>query len=582
MFKLLGPILFAAGISIAGEAMCERLCEPCRYPEPEDATCANVVEVCKCAEVFDSLEAAAAAKISRNEARGAALGNLLYEECKGGKCASTIWFEGAELRAFKASEAGNAPPAKEPAPKPLAAECAELCGVVAEEPGNAMAEQIEASCGCSAHVQDSLKLVEFRLARLAGARTSADSVVKLCEGDESCKVGLELDGETFGVASIEKLEVSEAEARSYKAARRAALGNSLHEACLAGKCRAKVGFEGSALKEERLLEAEGFEAVPEPEVKQLSSECAELCEGVAEEPGNPMAAQIETSCRCQAHAQASAALEAFRAARIANSSLAADSVVAFCAEREVCNVEVLLKAETFELESLELAAEEEPAARPRLAETEATQARNSLEPKEAPERKRSYFGFTLFSDFVFESKAHLHNYRFRYEHEFGYGGGLGFVYRFYFIESSSKVLWMPAFWASFQTGLNAAYNLTQNDFESKSTLNNDIGYNYYSTISAEVPLQLRLGVPFVYGTFMFTARKPVWEDLYLDRNYLVDRHTQQFLGINYWGFMLHAGFGLELTKHFSVEWLFLLSDNGTHDLYLNQEEAWRAKMDFAW
>lgn len=572
MFKLLGPILFAAGVSIAGEAMCERLCEPCRYPEPDDATCANVVEVCKCAEVFDSLEAAAAAKISRNEARGAALGNLLYEECKGGKCASTIWFEGAELKAF---EARNASPAKEPEPKPLAAECAELCGVVAEEPGNAMAEQIETSCGCQAHVQDSLKLVEFRLARLAGARTSADSAVKVCEGDENCKVTLELDGETFGVASIEKLDVLEAEAHSSKTARRAALGNSLHEACLAGKCQAKIGFEGSALKEEQFSEAEGFEAVPEPEVRRLSSECAELCEGVAEEPENPMAVQIENSCDCSAHAQDSVALEAFRAARIANSSLAADSVVAFCAEREVCNVEVLLKAETFELESLELAAEEEPAAEPHLAGAEAARKRKSLEPKEAPRRKRSYFGFTLFSDFVFESKAHLHSYSFRYEHhELGYGGGLGFVYRFYFIESSSKVLWMPAFWASFQTGMNAAFNLTENDLKSKRSW--DEIDSYYSTISAEVPLQLRIGVPFIYGTVMFTARKPIWEDLYLDR------HTQQFLGINYWGFMLHAGFGFELTKHFSVEWLFLLSDNGTHDLYLNQEEAWRAKMDFAW
>ena len=238
-------------------------------------------------------------------------------------------------------------------------------------------------------------------------------------------------------------------------------------------------------------------------------------------------------------------------------------------------MEVLLKAETFELESLELAAEEELAAEPHLAGTEATQERNSLEPKEAPRRKRSYFGFTLFSDFVFESKAHLHSYSFRYEHhELGYGGGLGFVYRFYFIESSSKVLWMPAFWASFQTGMNAAFNLTENDLKSKRS--RDEIDSYYSTISAEVPLQLRIGVPFIYGTVMFTARKPIWEDLYLDR------HTQQFLGINYWGFMLHAGFGFELTKHFSVEWLFLLSDNGTHDLYLNQEEAWRAKMDFAW
>lgn len=628
MLKFLFPILFAAGLAAANEAMCERLCEPCKGQSSEDATCANVNEVCKCGELFERLEAEAAAKSQRNEARREALGNALYEECKLGKCALTLEFEGAALT-LEASETENAALAKEPEPKPLASECVELCRVIAENPGNQMAEQIESSCGCAAHVQDSLRLVEFRLARLQAAKVSADSVAQLCEGSEVCKVDLVLDPSTFGIASITIVEASKPEGDSaklapqaYNAARRTALGNALHEACLQGKCLVKLGFEEGTLTQNEPQTLDGEAAFPEPSVKTLSNECAELCKVVPSDSGNPMTAEIENSCGCSAHLQDSLKLEAFRAARLAHSGAAADSVVNFCAERQTCNVAVSLNSETFELTAINFAEREPPSLKPNLVvlgKAEPEQPRQqTLEPKEKKEKRmRSYFGFTLFVDFMFRGSVnHLHHGLdevIDYDGEDSYGGTIGFLWRYYFLETEKEILGLPLLWASFQTGLNIAYNVS--NFDVDKTWSYKYSYNiytytttyyftaddvWYHTISPEIPLQIRLGVLPLYGTAVLTIRKPLWEDLFINEcyvnqrinygayydgdyheRYLEDTNSSQVLGINYWNFMLHVGFGVEITKHFSVEWLFLLFDKGTADYHMRQSDAWRVKMDFA-
>lgn len=730
MKEVFALFLFAAGVALAGNEMCTQLCEPCRDAAPDDATCANVVEVCKCVAIFDSLDAERAAleaeqarleaemarleaekaeeearKAARVEARKSALGTTLHDECLAGKCASSIWFEGAELKAFEASEAEGFLPAEEPAFAPFENECSGLCKLAeTADPANPMLAQIEASCSCKAHLEDSLKLENFRAARLANANAAADSVVNACREDEVCKVELALEGEAFALARLVKPEAQKADQNelnlaAFKAKRRAALGNSLYENCKLGRCKFQLSFEGE-VGNLQSTKAQGESGVKEPSVKELSAECTELCQASAEDSESKMAAQVENSCGCQKHAQDSFKLENFRATRARNSNAAADSVVEFCAAKKTCKVELALDGETFALTRLENLEPPKPAAEETAApaapkfdrlelilgtilsecssatanstcdirftfqgaqlsfeaavnpsggssvkplglsayvrEGNAALAANSVndfcfasahcdvdvsldgstralifvrphegkfphkeQPKKAAKEKKDeqifYKGVSLYGGML----------QGEYEEDFGrleysWDGdgmkfGLGFLLRWYFYK-----------WGSFQTGLNVSYTYIDlgeaYDYSNfyglvDYVLGGSVGLSFHD-ISAEIPLQLRLGVPVFYLTFLFDIQKPIWnrttaefEGYYSGSSYRYlesDESYSTFRGIDVWSFYGFFGYGFEFTRHFTVEALFGVFQASTSDDYLLERMlvddalTWRVKMDIAW
>ena len=237
-------------------------------------------------------------------------------------------------------------PVPEPEVKQLSSDCAELCQVTATgDSGNPMVAKIEASCGCSSHVQDSIKLEAFRAKRISNSNAAADSVVEFCKAKKPCNLELLLDGTNFEITKLEGKEKEQGQRRHQP------LGDSLYQGCLKGKCISEIWLKGGKLRKFEARECENLAPEKEPSLKQLSSDCAELCQVTATgDSGNPMVAKIEASCGCQAHVQDSIKLEAFRAERIANSNAAADSVVEFCKAYEIyetCKVQLSLDGSKF-------------------------------------------------------------------------------------------------------------------------------------------------------------------------------------------------------------------------------------------
>ena len=138
-----------------------------------------------------------------------------------------------------------------------------------------------------------------------------------------------------------------------------------------------------------------------------------------------------------------------------------------------------------------------------------------------------------------------------------YGGadvGLGAFYRYYFYE-----------WGSFQTG----FNLNGID---------GIGDNYggtynYSAVALEIPLQLRLGIPVVYATTMFTFR--LLRATYGGEDDAENPDKAAF------GFTGYAGFGAEITRYILIDVLFTLFDLGSKaDSYTEQTSGVRVQAHF--
>lgn len=595
LLLLVGSWAFAAD-----EALCAELCEPCRGSS--DASCQNVENVCHCAALFEKLAREEAARAAAAEKRKAAVERVLYEACKTGTCTVGFQFEGAKVKKFTPKDAAPVAAVKEPTLKPLAAECVELCRTLppTPDPNNAVHVRIDGTCGCSSHLEDSLKIEAFRAVRLAGAKNSAETLVKFCSGKDPCRAQVAMNPETFEPLSVVEPPSAQPPEASPQASapkepapddlsqkRLDAVGNSLYEACAKGKCLLQVKFD-EELMSLKTTKRPGREAVPEPAPKEPSSECADLCRSVS--PGGAMNSRIEAACGCSALEAGNAELEEFRSVRRRNSEQAADSLVKFCEASKSCSVELSLDETTFRLEKLDFFQEAELEAIPtpvQTAERESksgpssdgaagpeSQKKNPLEPREVGPKASArqlpifYMGVSLYGGMPFMGGDAYGMDDDFYGHSgggFGANFGLAYVFRWYFYR-----------WGSFQTGLGASYNYANLGTYHDRWDNANVSVH---NISAEIPLQVRLGAFGFYGTFLFTVKKPIWDCI----NYhSYDGYGYWVRGMDHWEFLGHIGVGFEFTRHFALEGLVGLFDAGTTDDYAKAKISWRVKLDFAW
>lgn len=181
------------------------------------------------------------------------------------------------------------------------------------------------------------------------------------------------------------------------------------------------------------------------------------------------------------------------------------------------------------------------------------------------------------------------------------GADLGFLLRWYFKTATS-----------IQTGLNSIYHHGYNSIEGSdfkvgfgdAFYNRDVTIEYHS-LMVEVPLTFRLGVPYVispYVSLSIHVRKPiyVWMDYDVDISWTMgDYFSFNNRDYNYddnssmsgafaeedWEFLGFLGFGIELTRHFSVQWQLLLLNIVTYSEetlnYRLFDETWRLNLDFA-
>ena len=185
-----------------------------------------------------------------------------------------------------------------------------------------------------------------------------------------------------------------------------------------------------------------------------------------------------------------------------------------------------------------------------------------------------------------------------YEH---IGANLGLLLRWYLYRS-----------VSFQFGLNAIYHhgynqIKESDFRiggDRYYYGHDVSINYHS-IMAEIPLTFRFGIPFVispYISLSIHVRKPIyaWIDYDADVDVrLGDYYNYNNSNYHYddygsydgdfteedWEFLSYLGFGIEFTRHISIQWQMLLIDAVTYtNEILNYKlltDTWRLNLDIA-
>lgn len=213
-----------------------------------------------------------------------------------------------------------------------------------------------------------------------------------------------------------------------------------------------------------------------------------------------------------------------------------------------------------------------------------------------------YFGLSLgFEQFLEKTIA---DYEVEGSEEFydHIGANLGFFLRWYFYRAGS-----------FQFGLNAIYHHGYYDIEESDYrvggdsyyYNHDVSINYHS-IMAEIPLTFRFGIPFVLSPYLsldIHVRKPIyaWIDYdvdismqlgdyysYSNRDYDYDDYgtSSGAFTADDWEFLGYLGFGIEFTRHVSIQWQMLLINAVTYagDEPINYEllaDTWRINLDIA-
>ena len=181
------------------------------------------------------------------------------------------------------------------------------------------------------------------------------------------------------------------------------------------------------------------------------------------------------------------------------------------------------------------------------------------------------------------------------------GASFGFLLRWYFFRSMS-----------FQVGLNGIYHhgfydIEEGDFRigwNTYYYKHDVTIDYHS-VMAEIPLTFRLGIPFVvspYVSLSVHVRKPIyaWIDYDVDVSWrLGDLYSYDSRDHEYddssskrgpfnesdFEFLGYLGFGVELTRHLSLQWQMLLFNAITYtDEIVNYKllmDTWRVSLDVA-
>ena len=154
---------------------------------------------------------------------------------------------------------------------------------------------------------------------------------------------------------------------------------------------------------------------------------------------------------------------------------------------------------------------------------------------------------------------------------FEFGANLGFFHRIYF----NRIV-------SFNYGLNAEFHHGWY-----------CGFVDFSTIMAEIPLGFRFGI-IPLGTSQvslflsanFHIRKPI----FLIRQFDSEGVYNDFASFSDWEFINLLGLGIEITRHFSIEFQWFAGNfriyegpfgTDAEQSYLNGSDSWRIKIDFA-
>lgn len=183
------------------------------------------------------------------------------------------------------------------------------------------------------------------------------------------------------------------------------------------------------------------------------------------------------------------------------------------------------------------------------------------------------------------------------DEETGYEAGVSYLFRWYFYDGGA-----------FSIGLGTFYHYKKFNYE--FTPDEKYGI-YYHNIGADIPISFRLGVPYIpilkpFISQTFNFHKPIFEvykietppEDEMDEDAMMKSFASDATGIDFdmfddvktrfnaakdLTFSVWLGFGVQITRHFSVEYQmnFGVATIGHAHKYV-EDDYWRIVADFAW
>ena len=470
--------------------------------------------------------------------------------------------------------------------------CVQLCVDCSLNPENATCSKVDQVCGNCPAILDSL---------------AQDSLAAIARADS-------IEQEKARRDSLKNIDIRK-------------LADIIQKNCKSDTCTFEVTVDDYQL--EHIRAKKGNKAAVQTESEQtpqesllppISEECKQFCGVCAndnQDETNPTCQIIEEKCKCSAYAEQERMLaEKAEADSIAainkflnqmeTAQSSAKSIFDFCERKtQIKSCSVLVKIESANMSLVDL---QELAQKPivkqelvvaevpkdtikdtiRISFSQSTDSTKQDSSQGHKEHKGAYKGISIAYEDYLEHDFANH----RVEPDKQNGLNIGFLLRWYLYQ-----------WGSFQTGVNFVYHEAEYVFDGSDLhayyAGNGNGRVFYDNIMLEIPLQFRFGFPLgasnlsPFVSASFHIRKPVYiwaeYDIQWGGYYYSDDESYDAFYASYeWEFLTFIGFGVELTRHFSLQWQFLpisivTNTDRINNYYSDDSDGltWRLSMDIA-
>lgn len=345
------------------------------------------------------------------------------------------------------------------------------------------------------------------------------------------------------------------------------------------------------------------DTIPE-NIPPMNQECQNFCQMCPDDSTNAkqdsmsisMCAKIEAQCQCKYHAEILAkqeeqkridSLKAIeeRLLYLESAKIMGQKIYESCSTPENCSTLVTIRKKNLEIvefRNIPVKVTAKPVVKkdtllPPKQTPQPPPTNKPLKPKNLKENKKEktfYSGISLNIGDV-DRQSYFEDFD---ENEDGIIGGIGYLARWYFYSAGS-----------FQLGINALV-------ESVTLAEAEYSYLDFNVdqinLIAEIPVEVRFGIPLSeyfapFVSFSLNARKYIygWFEYEMENSWLYNDATEDgFYESGDIDLLNFLGVGIEITKHFAIQYQWLISGIGWRSGYdFNYDEDFtnRFSMDFA-
>jgi hypothetical protein len=345
------------------------------------------------------------------------------------------------------------------------------------------------------------------------------------------------------------------------------------------------------------------DTIPE-NIPPMNQECQNFCQMCPDDSTNAkqdsmsisMCAKIEAQCQCKYHAEILAqqeeqkridSLKAIeeRLLYLETAKIMGQKIYESCSTPENCSTLVTIRKKNLdivEFRNIPVKVTPKPVVKkdtllPPKQTPPPPPTNKPLKPKNLKENKKEktfYSGISLNIGDV-DRQSYFEDFD---ENEDGIIGGIGYLARWYFYSAGS-----------FQLGINALVESVTLAEAEYSHL--DFNVDQISLV-AEIPIELRFGIPLSeyfapFVSFSLNARKYIygWFKYEMENSWLYNDATEDgFYESGDIDFLYFLGIGIEITKHFAIQYQWLISGIGWrsgYDFNYDEDCTNRFSMDFA-